>query len=88
MAEKKHYFNNKNGDLTVEEFLHLIHTDQLDSYMRSFKSSQHKCPPRELRASDQMCFFCIDDFKHCLSQVKEYKDHYKVKSKKYKKEDV
>jgi len=79
---------NRNGNMSMDEFLKLIHTNQTDNYMRKFSTLRDKCPPKELIDKDTICFYCCDDWRNCLSQVKESKDHYKVKNKKYMKDDL
>ena len=85
--EKKVY-KNKNGNMSTSDFISLIHNEKLDDYMRKFRTTDDKCPPMELIKSNQQCFFCIDCFKHCTNQVKEYKDYYKIKNKKYTKGEL
>lgn len=87
MAEKKPY-NNKNGNTSVEEWVRMIHNDEIDSYMRRFKTSIDSCPPLDLIANDVFCFHCCDCARDCVSQVKEYKDYYLVKKVKYYKKDL
>lgn len=76
----------KNGYLEIEEFVRLIHTEELDPYMRKFRVTKHKCPPQELKSNGIHCYYCLDCFNHCISKVKKYKEHYKVGGKKYPKE--
>lgn len=85
---KNETFVNKNGNMNIEKFIYLIYTNQLDEYIRYSKLETHQCPPRELISSKVQCFYCINDWEHCISQVKEYKTYYKVKNKKYIKKDL
>lgn len=88
MSDKRKYLNNKNGNFSIEEFVRLIHNGKIDDYMRRFKSSEHKCPPKELITSESMCFYCVQCMRDCISQVKENKDSYTVKKVKYMKADL
>lgn len=87
MAEKKVY-KNKNGNMTIEDFLKIKHSQGIREYYRGHRTNIHPCPPMELIDSHQQCFFCLDCFDYCESQVKEYKDYYKVRKKKYYKKDL
>lgn len=84
----KKIYENKNGHLSISEFLKLIHNNQLEDYRRKFRVSTYKCPPYELINKNQVCFYCQSCFNECVSQIKELKDCYKVKNKKYPKEEL
>lgn len=88
MANEKQIYNNKNGNMTIEEWVKLIHSGEIDSWMRKHKTSTMPCPPEKLISNDVSCFYCCDCQRHCISQVKEYKTYYQVKGKKYMKEDL
>ena len=87
MAEKKLY-KNKNGNLSIENFVRLISSGEIQDFMKHHEVSKHSCPPFSLIPSDQMCFYWISCIKDCMSQVKEYKNHYQVGKVKYTKEDL
>lgn len=89
MAKADKVYKNKNGNMDVEDFIRLIHKGDkgFEQYMRDFKTTKHPCPPLKLISNNQQCFFCIDCLKYCKNQVKEYKNYYKVGSKKYPKEE-
>ena len=84
LAEKKlkDYYTNKNGNLSIEEFVKMIHAGEIDSWMRKHKTTHDPCPPIEL-IGNPFCFHCVPCQRDCISKVKKYKDHYKVKNKKY-----
>lgn len=81
---------NPNGNLTIKELVIMIHNGSIDNYMRkhSLVKDGDKCPPYKLIASDQQCYYCVSCFRHCISQIKEYKNHYQVGKEKFIKEDL
>ena len=79
---------NGNGHLTEVEFVKMIHKGTLDSYMRKFRLVDEKCPPYILISSDQTCTYCESCHRHCASEVKEYKNYYKIGKKKFLKEEL
>ena len=83
------YFN-KNGYIKVEELVRLVHTGELDSYLRAYdKNLERQCPPKELiKGRDVICMYCVGCFAHCINQIKDKKDHYLVKKVKYMKVDL
>ena len=87
MAEKKIY-KNKHGNLSIEEWIALIHSGEIDTWMRNHNVDKMPCPPENFIASDVFCFYCVACQKQCLSQVKEYKTYYQAKGKKYMKDDL
>jgi len=82
IAEKKIY-NNKNGNMSVERFLQLLYSGEILEFRKRHKVSEDPCYPIEMIDSNQQCFRCEDCYRHCMKQVKEKKDHYVVKRKKY-----
>lgn len=88
MAKNTGVYKNKNGNMSVIEFLNLIDKDELDNYKRYKKLSLHKCPPKELIDIKQTCFYCIDCVNSCMDRVKIQKTGYKVGRKRYKYKDM
>ena len=80
--------NNPNGNLTELELLQMLHNGTLDNYMRKHNLVRDSCPPYKLIANDQQCCYCVSCFNHCISQIKENKDHYKIGKVIYKKEEL
>ena len=76
------------GFMDIIDFLKLIHNNELEQYIRDFRTHTHLCSPKEIMNKKQQCFYCLDCFRYAQSQVKEYKDYYKVKNKKYYKKDL
>lgn len=86
MAKK--IYKNKNGNMSVEDFVKMIHNDELDGHMRKFQTLKDPCPPYDLIDDSILCFYCVDCTKQCASKVKEYKNHYTVGKRKFLKEDL
>jgi len=84
---KSEHKERKNGHMSENEFLKLIHTGKLDEYMRRFQVTKDKCPPHNMRDSNIMCYYCLDCFNYCTDQIKETKKEYIINKVKYKKED-
>lgn len=84
----KKYYDNKNGHLTVEELVKLIHTGKIDPFLRGFSTIKYPCPPKHFITANPGWFYCISCYRDSLSRVKEYKDYYKVGKKKYMKSDL
>lgn len=83
----KKYYNNRNGNLAIEEFIQIIHDNKLDEWMRKFKSLTKPCPPKDLLDDSTQCFYCENCWRNSAEKVKEYKKYYKVFNQKYEKED-
>lgn len=82
-------FKNKNGEMSVEEFVKLIHTGEIDTWMRYHKLTTHKCPPEKLlRGRPETCFRCVSCQKYATSKVKEYKNYYQVGKERFLKEEL
>lgn len=91
LAEKKSrsFFNNKNGNMEVLEFLALISDEeQYRNYLGKHTTIRDKCPPFTLLEINTHCFFCVECFNGCKDKIKEYKTHYKYGNKKFTKEEV
>lgn len=91
MAEKKSrsFFNNKNGNMEILEFLALISNEkQYRSYLGKHTTIRDKCPPFTLLELNTHCFFCVECYNGCKDKIKEYKAYYKHGNKKYSKEEV
>lgn len=84
---KKKIRNNPNGNVDIKEWIQMIHDGTMDSWQRFHKLNIQPCPPYSLIPTDTTCTYCQDCFKACESQVKIYKDHYKIGSKKYMKSE-
>lgn len=82
------YYRNTNGNLSTEDFVKMIHQDKFTNWLRGHRLNTHSCPPKELISTEPMCTYCIQCFRECAKQVKEYKNHYTVRRKKYLKEDL
>lgn len=76
------------GYMKIEDFVRLIHNETLDQYIIKFDTTKHLCPPKKIMSKKQRCFYCLDCFRYAESQVKEYKDYYKVGKKKFYKKDL
>lgn len=88
MAKKKRrHYKNPNGNMTIEDMIKIKHKGKIENFLRCFKLLKMPCPPKQLMASSIRCFFCVDCFKHAFSKIKELKTYYKVKDKKYPKEE-
>lgn len=74
----KKIYQNKHGCMDLKSFIYLMHTGEIDTYMRKFSTLKDPCPPYELIDDSIRCFFCVDCQRQCISRVKEYKNYYKV----------
>lgn len=81
---------NPNGNLTELELLKLVHSGDIDNYLRNHKlaSGGGKCPPYNLISNNQQCCYCTQCFRYCIDQIKIYKDHYKIGKEKFTKEEL
>lgn len=79
---------NKNGNMEVEEWIKMIHNNELDAFMRKHQVTKDPCPPYELIPLDTVCTYCTECQRQAAKEVKEFKNYYKVGKKKYKKEDL
>lgn len=84
----KKIYKNKNGNMELIDFIKLIHTNQLEDYMRKFSTLRVPCPPYELIDTNPNCFRCMDCFRNCISKVKEYKSHYQFGKIKFPKDEL
>lgn len=80
--------NNKNGNMSIKKWVALIHNGEINSWMSHHKVSEDVCPPKSLISTDVFCYYCVSCQKHCISQVKEFKNHYQVGKVKFMKEDL
>ena len=82
--------NNPNGNETVENWIRMIHTGEINTWMskHTLKRGGSKCPPFSLIPSDTQCTYCIMCQQTCIDQVKTYKDYYKVGKDKFVKSDL
>ena len=74
-------YQNKNGELTIEDVIKIKQNNQESEWMSKFRVSECKCPPIELRMSQ--CFYCSDCWTNTFKQVQEYKTYYKILGRKY-----
>lgn len=91
MAEKKSrtFYNNKNGNMEVIEFLALISDEEeYDKFLRSFTTTTKKCPPIQLLELNTRCFFCCDCWNGCKNKLKKTKTGFTYGSKKYTNDDI
>lgn len=79
---------NPNGNLEIINFVRMIHTNEIDIWMRKHSLIKDKCPPYKLIPSDTQCTYCITCQQACIDQVKIYKDYYKVGKDKFMKSDL
>ena len=97
MAKKKQdtdklkgMYNNPNREMSIEDMIRLKHSGdkEVDKFLRGFRVSDNPCPNHKLRPKNARCFYCIlDCWIPALEEIKEYKNYYKVKNKKYPKEE-
>ncbi len=82
--------NNPNGNETVENWIRMIHTSEINMWMRkhTLKRCGSKCPPYSLIPSDTQCTYCQNCFYGAIDQVKIYKDYYKVGKNKFLKSEL
>lgn len=66
MAKKKIY-KNKHGNLSVEEWILLIHSGEIGTWIRNRKVNKMPCPPENLISNNVVCFYCVVCQKQCLS---------------------
>ena len=78
-------FNNVNGNFTVHEFVRMKMNNEIEDYMRNFKITESKCPPKELCESD--CFRCVSCFRYANKLVEIQKRNVKIRGKKIKIEE-
>jgi len=78
MAKKDRYYNNPNGEMAIEKMIDIKKQDMEDDFIRAFRTIEHSCPPLILRSSEIFCFECVPCWRHAFSQIKEYKNYYKV----------
>ena len=81
-------YRNPNGWLTVEEFISMMHNEEIDDYANHHRVTRDKCVPLDIKGDILGCFHCIECFKLARENVKEYKDFYKVGRNKYYKKDL
>lgn len=85
---KKKIRNNPNGNLDIIELIAMIHTGDIDKYMRKFNLIVDKCPPYDLIPSNTQCTYCVTCQRACIDQVKEYKTYYKIGKLKFEKSEL
>ena len=78
-------FKNSNGNFTLHEFIKMKMNNQIEDYMRNFKITESKCPPKELCEGD--CFRCMSCFKHADKLIVIQKRNVKIRNKKIKIEE-
>lgn len=84
----KKIYRNKNGCLSVFDFIKLIHNGKLDEYMRKFSTLKDPCPPYSLIDDSISCFYCVSCTRQSESRVKEYKNHYTAGKEKFLKSEL
>lgn len=87
-GNKKRYFHNKNGYLTIEEILTMMLKDEWDNYLSNHTLSKSKCNIEGMKPDGIHCFYCMDCFANTTEKIKEFKDHFKFKGKKYLKSEL
>lgn len=83
-------YNNPNGEMSIEDMIKLKYKgeDEVSKFLKGFRVTEHPCPNRKLKPKNVKCFHCISDcWIPALDEIKEYKNYYKVKNKKYEKEE-
>lgn len=83
-------YKNINGEMSIEDMIKLKHKgeDEVNKFLKGFRVTKHPCPNSKLRPRGVKCFHCIlDCWIPALDEIKEYKNYYKVKNKKYMKEE-
>lgn len=71
------------------DFVKLIHSGEISSWMQKHRLNSHQCPPEQLlKGRECVCFYCVDCTKYAMSKIKENKDHYKIGKVIYKKEEL
>ena len=84
-------YNNPNGEMSIEDMIKLKYKgdDKVNKFLKGFRVTEHPCPNRKLKPKNVKCFHCISDcWIPALDEIKEYKNYYKVKNKKYMKEEL
>lgn len=81
-------YKNPLGEMTIEDLIEVKENKKVHEFLSVLRITEQPCPPKGLRPSNGMCFYCHECFVHCLDQIKEYKNCYKVKNKKYLKNKI
>jgi len=84
-------YKNSNGEMSIEDMIKLKHKgeDEVNKFLKGFRVTEHPCPNNKLRPRNVKCFHCIANcWIPALDEIKEYKNYYKVKNKKYMKEEL
>lgn len=75
--------------MDLKSFISLIHTGEIDQWMRKHNTIIHQCPPEKLlKGRECSCFYCVDCTKYAMSKVKETKTYYQVGKEKFTKEEL
>lgn len=85
---KKKIKKPKGGYIGIDEWVRMIHTGEIDTYMRKHKASQSPCPPYDLISSDTICTYCTQCHRDAVDEVKVFKNFYRVYTDKFQKEDL